>query len=315
MREIPIGEYIREHRQKKNMTIAKLADGICDASTLSRLGRGVHFASRSKISLLLQRLDLPEDRIIALVSANDLEVRSLKRDIRAEVIRFERADPKDHPALREQILAKLKELEALADEDDLITKQYILSEEVTLGRPEGPYTPAQRQELLLQALRMTVPGFRLDRISQFRYGREEMTILNMIARTLASEGKKEEAIDLYDQLLRNIERNNRELDRFASQFCLIAHNYAISLGRAERYEDAIQLAERGQEIGVSYGNYQFLPGFLAIKAGCYFFLGEREKSASLYTQACHIYKAMGDEHNLKIIRQEGKDFLGLDISV
>ena len=37
MREIPIGEYIREHRQKKNMTIAKLADGICDASTLSRL--------------------------------------------------------------------------------------------------------------------------------------------------------------------------------------------------------------------------------------------------------------------------------------
>ena len=110
MREIPIGEYIREHRQKKNMTIAKLADGICDASTLSRLERGVHFPSRSKISLLLQRLDLPEDRIIALVSANDLEVRSLKRDIRAEMIRFERADPKDHPALREQILAKLKEL-------------------------------------------------------------------------------------------------------------------------------------------------------------------------------------------------------------
>ena len=252
MREIPIGEYIREHRQKKNMTIAKLADGICDASTLSRLERGVHFPSRSKISLLLQRLDLPEDRIIALVSANDLEVRSLKRDIRAEMIRFERADPKDHLALREQILAKLKELEALADEDDLITKQYILSEEVTLGRPEGPYTPAQRQKLLLQALRMTVPGFRLDRISQ---------------------------------------------------------------GRAERYEDALRLAERGQEIGVSYGNYQFFPGFLAIKAGCYFFLGEREKSAPLYTQACHIYKAMGDEHNLKIIRQEGKDRLGLDISV
>ena len=315
MKEIPIGEYIRDHRKRQNMRIEDLAHGICDVSTLSRLERGKQSPSRSKVTLLLQRLNLPEDQIFALVSKHDLEIRGLKRDIRAETIQFQRADKENRPRIRERAMQKLKELEELADKDDQITRQYILSTEVTLGGPEGPYTPAQRQKLLLRALRMTVPGFRLDRISQFRYGREEMTILNMIALTFSMEGKRNEAIDLYDQLLQNIEKNNRGLDRYASQFCLIAHNYAICLAEEERYEEAAQLAERGQQVGVSYGNYQFLPGFLAIQAECCFFIGNQEKSTSLFTQSYYVYKATGDERNLARIRQDVKELLGLELPI
>lgn len=312
MKEIPIGEYIRDHRRRQNMRIEDLAHGICDVSTLSRLERGKQSPSRSKITLLLQRLSLPEDQIYALVSAHDLEIRALKRDIRADMIQFERADKETRPQIRERAMKKLKELETLAGKDDRTTQQYILSSEVTLGGPQGPYTPAQRQKLLLRALRMTVPGFRLDRISQFRYGLEEMTILNMIARTFSMDGKREEAIDLYDQLLQNIEKNNQGLDRYASQFCLIAHNYAINLARAEQYKDAKELAERGRSVGIRYGDYEFLPGFLAIQAECQFYMGDREKSALLYTQAGYLYDILADKRNLALIRDEMRMHLGVE---
>ena len=58
------------------------------------------------------------------------------------MIEFEKADQKTRPQLREQAMAKLDQMKALTEEDDVINRQYILSTQVTLGQPDGPYTPA-----------------------------------------------------------------------------------------------------------------------------------------------------------------------------
>ncbi|MDE7218128.1 MAG: helix-turn-helix domain-containing protein, partial [Oscillospiraceae bacterium] len=246
MREVLIGEYIRSHRKKQGITIEDLCAGICDRSTLSRLERGKQTPSRDKLYALLHRLGLPEDRVFVLVSEHDREIKALKQDIQTSVIAFEKADPETRPQLRERTMEKLKRLEEITDKDDAINRQYILSTQVTLGTPDGPYTPAQRRRLLEKAIRMTVPGFQLDRAEKFRYRLEEMTLLNKLARTFSMEGKREEAIGLYDRLLQNIEDNGRELEGYPGQFCLIAHNYAINLGLAGKYEKALKIAEQGQ---------------------------------------------------------------------
>ena len=41
MREILIGEYIRERRKDLGLTQSALCEGLCEPSTLSRLERGV----------------------------------------------------------------------------------------------------------------------------------------------------------------------------------------------------------------------------------------------------------------------------------
>ncbi len=313
MREILIGEYIRSHRKKQGIAIEDLCAGICSVSTLSRLERGKQTPSRATVNALLHRLGLPEDRFFALVSEHDHEIKVLKQDIRASVIEFEKADREARPQLRERVMAELRRLEEITDEDDAINRQYILSTQVTLGTPDGPYTPAQRRRLLEKAIRITVPGFRLDKVENFRYRLEEMTLLNMLARTFSMEGKREEAIGLYDRLLQSIEKNSRELEGYPSQFCLIAHNYAINLTLAGQYKEALELAERGRQTGILYGDYLQLPGFLATQAECWFFLGEREKSAELYIKAGYLLDIIEDKHNLEVLRKEMRERLGMEL--
>ena len=312
MREILIGEYIRSHRKKQGMTIEELCAGICDRSTLSRLERGKQTPSRDKLYALLHRLGLPEDRVFVLVSEHDREIKALKQDIQASVIEFEKADRETRPRLRERAMAELKRLEEITDEDDAINRQYILSIQVTLGTPDGPYTPAQRRRLLEKAIRMTVPGFRLEKAENYRYRLTETTILNKLARTFSMEGKREEAIDLYRRLLQNIEKNGRELEGYPGQFCLITYNYAIELTLAGQYENAIKLAEQGQQTSIQFGDYLFLPGFLAIQAECQFFLGNREKSAGLYIRAGYLFDIIGNKRDMETLRKEMREHLQID---
>lgn len=313
MRVILIGEYIRSHRKKQGMTIGELCAGICDTSTLSRLERGKQTPSRDKVNALLHRLGLPEDRFFALVSEHDMEINALKKEIQAGVIEFEKAGRDARPQVRERVMADLKRLEEITEKDDGINRQYILSTQATLGTPAGPYTPAQRRKLLEKAIRMTVPGFRLDRVESFRYRLEEMTLLNKLARTFSMEGKREEAIDLYSRLLQNIENNGRELEDYDSIFCLVAYNYAINLALAGKYEDALKFAEQGQQTSIRYSNSLHLPGFLAIQAECQFFLGNLEKSIDLYTQAGYLYDILGNKRDLETIRKEMREHLKINL--
>lgn len=313
MREVLIGEYIRSHRKKQGITIEDLCAGICSVSTLSRLERGKQTPSRATVNALLHRLGLPENRVFVLVSEHDREIKALKRDIQASVIEFEKAEREVRPQLRERIMAELKRLEEITDEDDAIDRQYILSTRITLGTPDGPYTPAQRRRLLEKAIRMTVPGFRLDKVEKFRYRLEEMTLLNKLARTFSMEGKREEAIGLYSRLLHNIEENSQELEDYHKLFCLISHNYAINLTLAGQYKEALELSERGKQTGIQHGHYRFLPGFLAIQAECQFFLGELEKSAELYIRAGYLYDTIGYKHDLDVLRKEMREHLGMEL--
>ncbi len=238
---------------------------------------------------------------------------TLRKDIRADVICFERAEDKDRPQIREQALAKLEELEQLAEPDDQVCRQHILSSKVSLGKPDGPYSFEERLDMLMEAIRLTVPRFDLEEIKLGRYSMAETTVINQIARCYAHIGQKTKAIDIYCQLLKYIEKNDQELPKYAGHFCLVAHNYAIDLGLEKRYRECVEIAEQGRQVCVRYGDYQFLPGFLAILAECHYFMNEKTQSAKRYMEACYIYEAIGDEHNLHIIQQEMKDRLGLDM--
>lgn len=248
-----------------------------------------------------------------MVSEHDVEIWQLKKDIQTSVIEFEKANGETRLRLWERVAAELKRLEEITDEDDVINRQYILSTQVTLGTSDGPYTPAQRRRLLEKAIRMTVPGFQLAKVESFRYRLEEMTLLNKLARTFSMEGKREEATDLYSRLLLNIENNSCEMEDYGGIFCLIAYNYAINLTLEGRYQEALNLAERGQKTSVQYRDYLFLPGFLATQAECKFFMGDREKSTSLYIQAGYLYKILGNERDIETLRKEMREHLQIDL--
>ena len=126
-------------------------------------------------------------------------------------------------------------------------------------------------------------------------------------------GDRKKAISISRRLLKYIEKYNKDLEKYPRQFCLVAHNCAINLALEKQYEEAIELAQKGQRISVQKGDYQFLPGFLSTQAECCFFLGELEKSKHLYYQAYSLYAVLEDDANCAILASEMKARLGLEV--
>lgn len=183
-----------------------------------------------------------------------------------------------------------------------------------LGTPAGPYPPVRERELLLEALQLTVSGFDVSRIDNFRYTQEETEIINKIAITYTMEGDRRTAIVVYRQLLSYIQENNQQLSRYANQLTLVAYNYARELDVDGQYDEAVRAAELGRKAAVQYGYYQFLPGLLHILAECWHYLGKDEKSKELYFQAFYVYKAYESRHGLEILKKDALEQLGLTLS-
>lgn len=312
MEIILIGSYIRQKREDRGWTLQQLCEGICAVSTLSRIETNSQVPSLSVVRALLERLGLPAGRFFALLSDNDIAEDSLKKKLHNDKIRFRRAAEPDRAVIRKEIMADLEALEKLGGKDSRLIQQLVLSTKITISRLEGSLPPDKRLDLLLEAIRLTIPRFNLKKFSSFQYTAEELMIINQIARTYAQMGDRKKAIGISRRLLQYIDKNNQRLDHYPRQFCLIAHNCAIDLCLTKQYDKAISLAEKGWKVCVEQGEYQFLPGFLAILAECWYFLEDREKSTELYHQAYTLYKTFGDQSNLATMKREMKERLGLE---
>lgn len=154
MKNVFLGEYIKQRRLDLGLTQEQLCDGICEPMTLSRLENGKQTPSRNRINALLQRLGLPDDRYFALLSKNELEMEALQKEIVAC-----NATEKVPEGFE-----KLAQFEKLADPDDQIAQQFALRSRVLLGRLDGRYTPLEQIDLLMQAIQLTVPRFDLESI-------------------------------------------------------------------------------------------------------------------------------------------------------
>ena len=293
MREMFLGEFIKNRRMELGLTQEQLCEGICEPITISRLENGKQTPSRNRINALLQRLGLPGDRYYALLSKNEKEVAALRKEIRADEIRLRRALERDQTEIRERMMKNLEQLEAIAEAED----------------------QSAQLEVLLRAIKLTVPRFALETIDRGLYSLDETTLINGIASVYDQMGEVRVAAEIYRQLLKYVESHDRDLAEFAGHFCLVAHNYAITLERGKRYEESVELAQRGWQVCVEYGHYQLLPGFLSIMAECYWILGEEARARDLYYQAYYVYKAVRDEKNAVRVQKELKDHLNLEIHV
>lgn len=314
MDRIPIGRFIRERREAMGLTQEELCHDICNTPNLSKIESGDRLPRNSTLHMLLERLGEPDTYYTVPMDEYENRIRPLRKEARTLVVAFGKATGEKRSALREEALSTLHEMENTVEKDDLLTRQRILSDRVTLGTPAGPYPPAQERELLLEALRLTASGFDISRIDNFRYTQEETGLINKIAITYVLEGDRKTAIAVYQQLLDYLQENNRQLSRYASQLTLVAFNYARELGMNKQYGKAVEVAELGRKTAVQYGYYQLLPGLLHIMGECWHYLGKNEKSKELYFQAFYMYKAFEDRHNLEILKKDALEQLGLILS-
>lgn len=298
METILIGEYIKRRRKELGLTQEQVCEGLCDPVTLSRLENGKQTPRRNLLHAILQRLGMPADRYYAISSKNEVEMEALKKEIVACNIQQNWQEGRQ----------KIKQLRELACEQDSITQQFILRSEVLLGKVDGRYSPEEQKRLLLQAIRLTIPQFDLEKIGEFLYTYDEIKIINQIAGTYSLAGRQQKAADLYAQLLSYIYGHYQEVLTSNGMLPTILFNYARALDLCGRYAEAVCHAEQCQNACVKYGHYQYLPGCLAILGECCYNMGEKEKSKRYYIQAYYLFQALKDYKNLGMVQKEMKKY-------
>lgn len=164
----------------------------------------------------MQRLGLPDDRYFALLSKNELEMEALKKEIVACNVTEKVPEG----------FEKLAQFEKLADPDDQISQQLALRSRVLLGRLDGRYTPLEQIDLLMQAIRLTVPRFDLESIESFLYTKDEITIINQIGLAYSDAGQNKKAAEIYYQLLKYVRKHFKETITSIGVLPLVLYNYA-----------------------------------------------------------------------------------------
>lgn len=313
MKEIFLGEVIRQRRLELGLTQEELCEGICEPMTISRFENGKQTPSRNRIKAILQRLGLPDDRFYGLLSAKELEISSLEKEIVSCHVRFARAAKEDKPAIRQETLEVHRRLETVMDKDDTLSKQLILRSKYLIGTENGPYSLEDGLAILLDAIRMTSPRFELNNIGAGLYTENEIKLINNIGLCYLRAERHHDSIDVFKQLLRYLQDNWQKIPPTRAQIPMVAFNYARELEIVKRFDEAIELCEYAKKICVDYGHYQQLPTILHVLAECYYHQGDHIRSAELFKQAFYLYKVLEEDSNRNILQKEAKEFLGLDL--
>lgn len=304
MKEVFLGEYIRQKRVEQGLTQEQLSNGICKAITLSRLENGRQTPSRAVINALLERLGVAHDRYFALLSKNEVQIAALQKDIISCCIQGKIA-----PGLE-----KLKELESITEKDDCVTQQFVLSMKASLGKAENePYTLEEQLSMQMEAIHLTVSHLDLEEINKGLYSFEEIRVLNRIANLYSAMGQHRKATYIFDQLLKYIKKHLQDVLEMNGLLPMIIFNYARELGVRKYYDEALESAEEGRQVCIKYGHYQFLPDFAAVKGECYHFLEQEEKSKEQFYTAYCLYRVMEDTKNMELMKKNIREYFGMEV--
>lgn len=309
MNRFMIGEYIRTQREAKEINQDDLCRGICNRSTLSRIERGRQEPSYYTLKVLLQRLGIPEERFQILMGPQEFEIEELQQEIVADNVKHDFSSA----------LKKIERLETLFQaEQQPVLQQFVLRVRALAGYEKDgqhfDYDYSTQREMLTHALELTCAGIHLKNMGRFLLGEDEAKIVNQIAITYSEEGNRRQAIEIYRQLIRYVQRNFAGCEVERVLLPLTAYNYSRLLGLECRYEESIEVAELGRQCCVKYNRCRMLGGLLLNIACCLHEMGEDERSRELLTQSYYVYKVMEEHRSCKVVQNYAKETFGMELN-
>lgn len=307
MKQIHIGEAIRQRRVELGLTQEELCFGICEAPTLSRIETGKKTPTPTKLKALLQRLGLPSEKYYAMLSENELEIEQLKDEI---------IDCNTRKLYKDG-LQKIDSLSKIVEPDDHLTQQFIMRSKVLLGKMEQDevvsYTSEEKLDLLLSAIKLTIPNFDIDEIGAHWYSLEEMKIINQISAVYDNNNQQQIAIDIYYQLMKYIRKKLVVNADNITTVILIAYNYSLTLCREKRYNEAINIANWGRQKSIEWGRASSLGGLFYILGESFYHTGNIQKSKDQFMQAYYAFLIMDNRENSNLMKEYLLDYFDVQV--
>lgn len=297
MANYTVGEILRETRERKKCSQEEVCYGICTPSTLSRIENGIQIPGRRILEALTQRLGITDNLYTTYMGREELELYETgKRLMRS----LGHGDYKELELLVQQLEQMLERIER-RDYNVNLEEQYILFAKAILQKHRG----AERQnvlEMMLEAIRITIPNFDGIHIKNRCLTFQEITILNNISCIYHEMGKILEAFQIIVVLKEYMEENVMDEEEKAKKYPMIIQNMVSWLSQEGRYEDALVLCESGLECCIEYGKMKVFPMLLYNKSALLAETGQLDKSRKCFLQTIAIFQAMNQHQQAEDIR-------------
>lgn len=298
MSNYTIGEVLREARERQKYSQEEVCYGICTPSTLSRIENGVQVPGRRILEALTQRLGITDNLCASYMGKEELEIyengKSLMRSLG-------HGDDARAGRLIEQLERKIQRRQKW-DSNLRMEQQYILFAKAILQKHSGRKC-SEVLEMLLKAVRITIPDFDGIHLRNRLLTFQEITILNNISCIYHEMGKVLEAFQVIIVLKEYMEEHISDGEEKAKRYPMLIQNMVSWLAQEGRYEDALVLCESGLECCIEYGKMKVFPRLLYSKSALLAETGQLEESRRCFMQTIAVFQAVNQHRQAEDIRR------------
>ena len=292
------GELIRALRKQKDLTQEQLAGyANIDVATLSKIENGHTMPKQATFRRLLEVLRFDTGNAAHLFLSKE-EIKHVEiidegkrlfeecekkdwvdADAIADVVNF-----LDNLAQNEDFLKEPKNKQVYLQWRASVNRGFAWQEELTYNKADitveenkklkenFAYSPQVLRgleegiEMLYEALRLTIPSFEIEKISEYYLTSMELALISCLANMYGDYDdteKDEKCISIYKELVKPKGKNEAFGDSYYPKFVT---NLVVHLMSLERFEEAIQYANEGTEYCLANDNNAILPFLSGVKA-------------------------------------------------
>lgn len=286
-----VGEMIRRTRESLGISRKDLCDGICAIETLCRIETGKRIPSRTNFQALMERMGKNGEKYFPLIHG-DMDILLKKKEISLLMTCEKYSD----------VEGKIYELEKILEMNDTVNKQFIMRIKALVNYRMGNINEREKRELLIKALKCTVPHYK-GIMPKGVFSRLEVMLFCNIAVSYAEEGQLSKAIELLKQEANYFEITHIDMEERSVSEVFVLTNLAHCLGRNHNIKEAIEIDEKIAKLCLDYRNSRILPRVLYDIAYGYEMLRENADYAEkLLVQAYYIAELNNDVEMMKHIK-------------
>lgn len=232
---IVTNELLRELRKAKGISQETLCMGICSQETLSRIEKGKRSPNKKRLYKMLKRLGMERENYYGFIEADDYRLYE-------KVRQFNRCFPLSH---YEKAVKLLDEIESGIDMTLAVNKQFVMTERIILRTRKGELSREQANQQLKELLFLTMPPADSDVFFYRIPFRTEFVLLNHIAVNLRFDNKVEDAVFIYEELMKCFKRNKVRMQHHAVPAFVLYINLAGLLEALDRLDRSEAVGKEG----------------------------------------------------------------------
>lgn len=292
---------IKKLRRERGLTQIQLSEGICSTDTLSRIERGERVPSRWVFEQLMQRLgENPKNYFTDVVTTEDKKIADLKSELRDLLY----VSLHDLPSIKsdqcnrkriDELIEKMEQDKAFVTKEN---QQFLMRSKASLALVLENYDDVYKYAM--EALRVTRPNFDEDKIEEYALSLDEIWLVNQVAIAHFHFGSIEKSTDIFFELQVAIEKRYIDGDEMIYTYSTLLYNLSKNLGILKRYEECLDICDKGIDWCRKHRDSFHHPLLLATKAFCLFMFDEREEGLTLLKRAYALF--IGLERHMELLQ-------------